>query len=145
MMQVRVMGGQYADGSQKDGFFKYDKSKIIALYDYTQKAYVDLSEIKEFCDERLGVMPNSAVKWKDVISSPDKEALLKAHFQELKTMDTLGAQLAIHYGQKAVEIAVNLVKTGVANNKEDVNTVMMTGFFHAYGPVNDFFQILKEK
>ena len=32
-----------------------------------------------------------------------------------------------------------LADTNVAESTSDVNTVMETGFFHAYGPVNDFF------
>jgi hypothetical protein len=27
----------------------------------------------------------------------------------------------------------------VAKSTDDVNTVLLTGFFHAYGPVNDHF------
>jgi hypothetical protein len=30
------------------------------------------------------------------------------------------------------------VNDGVANNEKDVNTVLLTGFFHAYGPINDY-------
>ena len=33
----------------------------------------------------------------------------------------------------------NWYDSKVANNADDVNTVMLTGFFHAYGPVNNFF------
>ncbi len=54
-------------------------------------------------------------------------------------MDTLGAQLASVYGKKAIEIGKNLINAGVANSEDDVNTVMMTGFFHAYGPINKLF------
>jgi len=32
-----------------------------------------------------------------------------------------------------------LVNTEVAASAEDVNTVLETGFFHAYGPINDYF------
>lgn len=139
MMEANVIGGQNSDGSQKDGFFMYEKGRAVAVYDYTLGGYVKIEDFKVPTDERLGAKPASAVKWKDAISSPEKDSLLKAHFAELKTMDSLGAQLASTYGKKAVEIGENLIKAGVANNVEDVNTVMMTGFFHAYGPINELF------
>lgn len=139
MIEANVIGGQNSDGSQKDGILKYENGRPVAIYDFNELTYVDIADIKEQADARLGAKPVAAVKWKDVISSPEKDALLKAHFEEIKTMDNLGAQLAIHYGKKAVEIGENLIKAGVANNEEDVNTVMMTGFFHAYGPINKLF------
>ena len=54
-------------------------------------------------------------------------------------MTTLGAELAKSYGRKAKEIGLELVKNGVAQKAEDVNTVMLTGFYHAYGPINSYF------
>jgi len=63
---------------------------------------------------------------------------LKIHFSALKTMDTLGANLAKAYHKRSYEIGKQLVSSGVANSDEDVNTVMLTGFFHAYGPINNY-------
>ena len=37
------------------------------------------------------------------------------------------------------EIGEKLVSDKVAHNSDDVNTVMLTGFFHAYGPINEYF------
>jgi hypothetical protein len=34
---------------------------------------------------------------------------------------------------------LGLVKDGVAADENDVNTVLLTGFYHAYGPVNAYF------
>jgi hypothetical protein len=31
------------------------------------------------------------------------------------------------------------VSDGVARNADDVNQVLLTGFFHAYGPINAYF------
>ena len=45
-------------------------------------------------------------------------------------------QLAKKYNARSNEIGNYLVSSGVANNIEDVNTVMLTGFYHAYGPIN---------
>ncbi len=35
-------------------------------------------------------------------------------------------------------MALRLVETGVAERPEDVNAVLELGFFHLYGPINDF-------
>ena len=53
-------------------------------------------------------------------------------------MNTKGAELAKTYIRRSNEIGEYLVSSHVAKNKEDVNTVMLTGFFHAYGPINDY-------
>ena len=139
MIEANVIGGQNSDGSQKDGFLKYEEGRPVAIYDFKEKEYVAIADFKEQADIRLGARPKSLVKWKEAISSPEKDALLEAHFAEIKTMDTLGAKLASVYGKKAIEIGKNLINAGVANSEDDVNTVMMTGFFHAYGPINKLF------
>jgi hypothetical protein len=54
-------------------------------------------------------------------------------------MKTLGADLAGRFGRKSKEIGLGLVKDGVAASEEDVNTVLLTGFYHAYGPINPYF------
>ena len=69
----------------------------------------------------------------------DKAGYLDGYFRELRGMKTLGAELAVAYGRKAKEIGLGLVKDGVARREEDVNTVMLTGFYHAYGPINGYF------
>lgn len=138
-IEAGIIGGQNSDGSQKDGILKYENRKPASIYDYNKKEYVALSDIKEVCDNRLGNKPENMVKWKDAISSPEKDTLLKALFSEIKVMNTLAAQLTKQYGKKAVEIAEKLISDGVAENAEAVNTVMKTGYFHAYGPINQYF------
>jgi hypothetical protein len=51
----------------------------------------------------------------------------------------MGAKLALDYGRRSAEIGRHLVNSGVAKTEEDVNTVLLTGFFHAYGPINEYF------
>jgi hypothetical protein len=53
-------------------------------------------------------------------------------------MDGNGIALAKTYNQRSNEIGSLLVDSGVANNADDVNTVMLTGFYHAYGPINNY-------
>ncbi|MBM3304323.1 MAG: 3-hydroxyacyl-CoA dehydrogenase family protein [Candidatus Aminicenantes bacterium] len=139
MLGMGVAGGQFPDGSQKDGFLKYEKGRPAGVFNPDTKAYVPLAEISARCDERLGPLPSSAKPWKGVIGMADKAGFLEGYFKELRKMDTLGADLAREYGRRSKEIGLGLVRDGVARKDEDVNTVMLTGFYHAYGPVNGYF------
>lgn len=139
MLGLGVTGGQFADGSQKDGFLKYEKGRPARIFDPDTKAYVPLAEVAARCDERLGPLPASGKPWKGVISMPDKAGFLDGYFRELRGMKTLGAELARIYGKRSKEIGLGLVKDGVARRDEDVNTVMLTGFYHAFGPINGYF------
>ena len=139
MLGMGVAGGQFPDGSQKDGFLKYEKGRPAGVFNPGTKAYVPLAEISARCDERLAPLPALAKPWKGVIGMADKAGFLEGYFKELRKMDTLGADLAREYGRRSKEIGLGLVRDGVARKDEDVNTVMLTGFYHAYGPVNGYF------
>lgn len=136
MIEQGVKGGQNSDGSQKDGFLKYEKGKPVAIYDADQKKYI--SGFQQKCDTELGELPASVKPWKAVVGDKNKEEFLVSYFNELKSMDNLGATLAKKYAKRSREIGLQLVSDNVAHSKEDVNTVLLTGFFHAYGPINDY-------
>jgi len=138
MIEYDVRGGQNSDGSQKDGFIKYEKNKMVAIYDIKRKSYFPISEIQEKCDKYLGKLPEKLKPWKNVVGAPDKEEIFKSYFSELKGMTTVGARLAVNYHSRSKEIGLKLVSDKVANNERDVNTVLQTGFFHAYGPINNY-------
>lgn len=138
MISLGVLGGQYSDGSQKDGFLKYDKSKPVGIYDPAKKGYTMIADIQSKCDEKLGAMPASVQPWKNLVGSKTKDETLKKYYGDLKTINTLGAKLAVAYAKKSKEIGLHLVKSNVALNENDVNTVLLTGFFHAYGPINNY-------
>lgn len=135
-----VSGGQYSDGSQKDGFLKYEKGRPTGIYDPEKKGYVPISEFQAVCDDRLGPLPEGAMAWKAVIGSPDKDAVLANFYKKLAGMNTTGAELARRYGERSKEISLKLVSDNVARSEEDVNTVLLTGFYHSYGPINDYFK-----
>jgi hypothetical protein len=137
-MEQGIKGGQFADGSQKDGIFKYEKGRITGVYDLVSKKYVDIESVAEKVDTFLGTMPASWQPWKNAIKNRSREGMLQEYFNDLKKMDTPGAELAKAYAIKANETGQQLVSDGVAHKTDDVNTVMMTGFFHAFGPVNDY-------
>ena len=140
LISQAVAGGQYAEGSQKDGFLKYEKGRPNGVYDPDQRIYAPFSEIAEPCQKALGALPDQAKPWKGVIQHPDKTNYLRGYFRQLKEMNTLGADLAERYGRNSKKIGLGLVNEKVADRDEDVNTVLLTGFFHAYGPINDYFE-----
>jgi 3-hydroxyacyl-CoA dehydrogenase len=134
-----VKGGQNSDGSQKDGFLKYEKGKPVAVIDPETKSYIPFDKMQSV-DEKIGHIPDPGMVWKKVVRMKgEKEDTLIRFYAEMKAMDTLGARLAIAYGQRSNAIGKALVEDNVAHNEGDVNTVLLTGFFHAYGPINNFF------
>jgi len=138
-MGMEVKGGQYADGSQKDGFLKYEKGRPVAVYNKEKKEYVPIADFQAACDEKLGKLPGTIKPWKALLGDPAKEQTLKTYFDELNGMNTMGANLAKDYGKRSREISLKLVSDNVAHNEKDVNTVLLTGFYHAYGPINEYF------
>ncbi len=139
MISLGVKGGQFSDGSQKDGFLKYEKGKVVAVFDTVSKSYVNVADLKEKCDKYLGAGPASLIPWKAAIKVKDKDAVFGKIFTDMKALDTTGAKLAVEYGRVSNAIGKKLVADKVAFTDADVNTVLLTGFFHAYGPVNSFF------
>ena len=136
-LEQGVKGGQYSDGAQKDGILKYEKGRPVAFYDLDKKGYVPLSDIQAASDQKLGQLPLPPA-WKAVVGNKDKEEILQKYFSELSIASGLGAALARAYTQRSREIGLNLIRNGVAFSENDVNTVLLTGFFHAYGPIHNY-------
>ena len=67
-----------------------------------------------------------------------KKAVLDAHFVAVKAGENQGAKLAMDYLKASKQIGEALVSDGVALNADDVNGVLVNGFFHLYGPINDY-------
>jgi 3-hydroxyacyl-CoA dehydrogenase len=137
MISLNVLGGQYSDGSQKDGILKYEKGKPVAVFDPGKKEYVMFAAFQAGTDEKLGFMPEPPA-WKHVVGNKSRDDILKPYFTRIKSAQGLGAELAVAYATRSKEIGKHLVSSGVAFSEEDVNTVLLTGFFHAYGPINDY-------
>lgn len=133
-----VKGGQYADGSQKNGFLKYEKGKVVEVCNPETGEYVLVAAFAARVDAWLGELPAEVLPWKNLVKSPDKDALAAKAFEAYRNLGKRGAAIALAYARSSREIGLKLVSDGVARSADDVNTVMLTGFFHAYGPVNDF-------
>jgi len=139
MLEQGVKGGQHSSGAQKDGFLKYKGGRPVAVWDTHKQEYIELEKFQDECEEMMGSLPDSSVAWKSTLRMKNKEEVLGAFFNDLKHLDTLAAKLAVKYGRRSKVIGEQLFNSKVADSTDDVNTVMLTGFFHAYGPVNNFF------
>ena len=138
MVAQGVKGGQYSSGAQKDGFLKYEKGRPVAVWDIDAQAYVAFDGFAADVDAKLGDMPTSMKPWKAVNFNRKRDAIVSEIFEEMNTMDTMGATLAKAYNKRSNEIGHLLVDSKVANSEDDVNKVMLTGFYHAYGPINNY-------
>jgi 3-hydroxyacyl-CoA dehydrogenase len=137
LLSLGVRGGQFSDGSQKDGILKYEKGRPVAVYNPETKTYATISEFQAAVDSKLGKMPDPPA-WKSVVGNKAKDEILTEYFGRLKPEISLGATLAKDYANRSCAIGKQLVSAGVALNENDVNTVLLTGFFHAYGPINNY-------
>jgi hypothetical protein len=138
LFDAGVKGGQNSDGSQKDGFLKYEKGRPVAVIDPETGKYIGFDSLGHV-DEKIGETPDAGIIWKKVVRMKDKDTVLQKYYADMKAMDHLGATLAIAYGKRSNAIGKALVADNVAQNEDDVNTVLLTGFFHAYGPINNYF------
>jgi len=139
MVKEKILGGQHPDGSQKDGFLKYEKNRPVGIYDIKKKEYFHIDdEWKKKIDKKIGPLPEGFFPWKSLLVDVKKEDKLKHHFDSLKSMDTIGAEVALNFLKKTKEIAERLVSDKVANSADDVNAVLTNGFYWLYGPINDY-------
>jgi 3-hydroxyacyl-CoA dehydrogenase len=139
MVKMGVLGGQYPDGSQKNGFLKYEKNRPVGIYNMRKKDYFMISEQwKAKTDAKIGPLPGGFSPWRALLINPKKEEALSKYFENLKKMDTLGAEVAINFLKKSKAIGEKLVNDGVANSNDDVNAVLKNGFYWLYGPINDY-------
>ncbi len=133
-----VKGGQFSDGSQKNGFLKYEKGKPVSVIDKHTGNYVDIDSFHKAANTWLGDVPAEVLPWKALVKVSDKDIILIPAFKALQVSPAQGAGLAVAFALNSRETARKLVTDGVAHNDKDVNTVLLTGFFHAYGPINDY-------
>jgi len=138
-LELGVKGGQTSAGTQKDGFLKYDKGRIAGVYDPERREYQLLDEAWiQAADAQLGAHPDPQLSWKSLQRDPELDAKLRAYFKRLGEGSGLGVELAKAHFQASRNTSLRLVQDGVAHSAEDVNKVLMLGFFHLYGPVNDY-------
>ena len=138
-LELGVRGGQLSSGAQRDGFLKYEKGRPVAIFDPATKTYASLNApwAKE-AEALLGAHPDPALTWKGLQKDADKDAKLRAYFKTFEGQDSLGVALARKHFLASRAAGLGLVERGVANRPQDVNDVLTLGFFHLYGPINDY-------
>jgi 3-hydroxyacyl-CoA dehydrogenase len=151
LLHVGVKGGQAGSGEQKDGFCKYERNKIAAIYRPDQNQYVPLAEKDKFakCLAWLGTPPAlpgpaggpgaSPPTWSALAKDAHRQEKMAAYFPLLFKDGGHGAGLAREFLLNSRRIAENLVNDRVAASQEDVTAVLVNGFFHLYGPVNSLY------
>jgi 3-hydroxyacyl-CoA dehydrogenase len=138
LVEKKVIGGQHHDGSQKDGILQYKKGKPVAVYELSKGEYVPFESIAATADKELGPLPDGYRPWKALLMDRGKEQVLKEHFAALRSSKDEGATLAMAYLKASKTIGDKLVADKVALNADDVNGVLTNGFYHLYGPINDY-------
>ncbi|PKP09289.1 MAG: hypothetical protein CVU09_12300 [Bacteroidetes bacterium HGW-Bacteroidetes-4] len=137
LMEKHVKGGQNADGSQKPGFFTYQKGRIETVYNFDKSMYEPIEQLLPKVQEYLGGLPENQ-SWRSISRNKEKSELLSGFFRKMTQSNTAGCQLGMEYMRQMKTIGKNLVTQGVTNSDEHVNTVMITGFHHLYGPINEY-------
>lgn len=139
LLEQGVKGGQNPDGSQKNGLLSYEKGRITGVWDPDRKEYLPADKLEADTAPLLDPLPESHLPWKTMVGDPKKQEKLASYFRDLSGLKIPGARLAMDYGRNSCNIGKLLVSKKVASSEGDVNTVLLTGFFHAYGPINDYF------
>lgn len=134
MVEKKVWGGQFGDGSQKDGYFHYEKGSPVGVYDSTDQKYVSCveSSFRKRMDEWLGSKPPLGYSWNKLSKDPQREGKIVDYLTRLSQEETQAARLAKQFMQESNKIALELVKDGIAHSIKDVDTVLKSGFFHLY-------------
>jgi len=122
MIEEGKVGGQNLDGSQKEGFFRYEKGKITATYDLEKGEYVERVQA-----DSTGDLPRSHKPWKEMMRHPET---LEEYEKALRQSASLGAKEGARFLDQSRAIAKKLVDDGVAQSLKDVHTVLRNGFYH---------------
>ncbi len=132
-----IRGGQFSNGMQRDGIFKYEKNRPVAIYDPERNDYLSLNEIEA---EVSGILGNNGdfPKWKLLRRDREASIKLKSHFETLFSNQGTGAAIAREYFEFYKNLSDKLLEQKVVMSEEDLNRVMMLGFQHLYGPFNDY-------
>ena len=142
MLNTEIKGGQFGDGSQKDGFFKYERGRPTEVFNLRNKKYISI----ESCEKELSGydLPDLNTDWKSLSRDPNKNEKLSLAFTGLLADNSISAKLAVKYLQNSRKIAQHLVQNKVADKIDFVNQVMMNGFYHLYGPDSEVLSMIPE-
>lgn len=126
-----IFGGQDSNHQQKDGFFQYKNLLPSTIFSFDEWTYVPL---QESWNQLLGALPKDHLPYAQLHKDPKRQEKLIRYFASLATHSTLGGEMARKFLLKSREIAVYLVDQKIAKNLQDVDTILVQGFAHLYGP-----------
>lgn len=134
-LQAGKCGGQFSDGSQKEGFFHYTNQKISGVFDPQSKTYspLEAAEWKKAADMWLGSAP-MGLSWKGLSTHANAQEIIQNYLRALQKDPSEGAKIAVEFLQHLQSVVQRLVEDGIAASSEDVATVLKKGFFHLYDP-----------
>lgn len=129
LLKQNILAGQDSYGGIKNGIFKYESGEIVGVYNRTKYEGFD----------QLNFDNLTLLTWRDLKYKKDLEAILSSHFVHLSKSRSLAAKVAVKYGKACDKIGRDLISNRQAFSEKDINTVMVLGFHHLYGPINSFF------
>jgi 3-hydroxyacyl-CoA dehydrogenase len=141
MVAAKAIGRQNPDGTQRNGCFQYEKHAIKGVYSLDAKQYKPVAAMS--IEKLIGPMPNGIVTWKALQHDKDKETKLAEYLTNLRQTKGLGVDIAKAFLAKSQEVGNQLVKSGVADKPQDIDTVLQNGFFHMYGSNRAIYSTLK--
>jgi 3-hydroxyacyl-CoA dehydrogenase len=139
LFEQGIIGGQNSDGSQKQGIFQYEKGIIKNVFNLDNRKYYSVEDMDKVISELIQGLDELKIPlWKEIISEDKKDEKLKDYFKHLFAGNTKGSRLAFRYLCNSKKIGESLVENGVTDSDENVNKVLLLGFYHAYGPINNY-------
>ena len=137
LMDLGIKGGQFSDGRQRDGIFKYENGRPAGVYDTAHGDYLSLDELEANVGQALEKTGNFP-RWKALKRDRNAPAVLAEHFRSLFEKQTAGAVMAREYLEFYRELGNKLLGQQVVASEDDLNKVITLGFQHLYGPFNEF-------
>ncbi len=144
MAKAGIMGGQNSDGSQKNGFLKYEKGRPAGVYSLERGGYVMFAEDDwaKKLDDKLGALPDGHAPWRALLMDAGKDEKLAAYFgaSRSRTRRARASRGPISCARR--RSARSSSRTASPNSVDDVNGVMTNGFYHLYGPINEHVDLM---
>lgn len=134
MVLDSAQGGQFTDGTQKNGFFSYEKNVPAGIYSLKDRQYLSIKNFADNVNRQFGQLPKGLESWKNLVNDAEKEKKLIAYFKSLQENEAFGCTLAKDFLHKSSDIAKKLVNDGVCQSLHDVELVLLNGFYHLYAP-----------
>jgi 3-hydroxyacyl-CoA dehydrogenase len=137
-LELRVVGGQCNDGSQKSGIFQYEEQNIIGIYDVASKNYLSVDKSwKESLDNFLGHPPERMMSWRSFRKEKDLQEKLNFYLSQLFKSKEEGSLMAQEFLINYQKIGKNLLESGLAKDAQSINQVLKDGFAQLYGPLEE--------